>query len=976
MAKKGLYANIHAKRERIKRGSGERMRRPGSKGAPTEKDFKDASKTVKEDTNLEVVDFKYKDVKPLNPEDKEYALEVVNTYADSDYFYVSHYNVRLGRHVSFVSDSDVPFMTYEKALEFFNKEKVINDRHRVELIFSSGGEDGDTESNESDNLVVNYKGAGPSSEDFEKELEEARLSKGMTIEDIAEKHGVSIRSIELQIEKGIKVEMEHTDNEEEAKRVAMDHLVEIPDYYNRLDKMEKDANKDLQEKKNKKQKVRDYNAKAMWGRVKKQVFKAKKGKGSFSRKTKHGSVYESMGLSLTEGTANFRSIGNIFPLLVWMDDETVWSELHNIATEQVHQELGEKINEITEDEILTLIEDKTADLMEDYNVAILDEEQIEELKKDIEGFNDDFISKFNWDEKVVHIEYGYYSGAQLFANPKYLNEEQRFFVDAFLQETKQKFYLTELGVSGTFSSGETTYNIKSSGKGLTPVDLTGERPDELEDKKEESKEKEDTDLDEELIAPSDEVVEQFLSLLKENGYDIESKKEYGQTEENPGAYDVHIQIKSKENKFTEENFEQEYERISDLINEFDPTRKYHITYSFGLMDDGYATAGLDIRRWWWDESDVVSLSGEKSIDLTEAKIQGETIEQFMERIKNITGKEPTKVIEAVTTLTEAKVDIDRFVAWGGQELYDRFVKLKPRLKTPENDVTYWTSTKNPRKPEELEQKLVELEGTKTKSQLDSEAREGAELIAENDSFLVYHIKNFEASKKYGKNTTWCVAGSKQWVRNDMQPNQYWDRYTQDQGVKFYYFIRKDNTDKYAFTMYPSGSRQVFNAKNHTLNRGELSKELANAPYVPNVFTPPGYRQKKNLPKLKNARQIGYTFTSLEDYVVSGDLAIEFRRKTKGTAIIPQEIKGIEDLCFAGKPELTEVLIHKGVDYVGVYAFAGCKNLTINCELANKPAGWEDEWNPDGCTVVWGYKPEGKEEEPEDDIQDVNIVARI
>jgi len=37
MAKKrGLWANIHAKRKRIKAGSGERMRRPGSKGAPTE----------------------------------------------------------------------------------------------------------------------------------------------------------------------------------------------------------------------------------------------------------------------------------------------------------------------------------------------------------------------------------------------------------------------------------------------------------------------------------------------------------------------------------------------------------------------------------------------------------------------------------------------------------------------------------------------------------------------------------------------------------------------------------------------------------------------------------------------------------------------------------------------------------------------------------------------------------------------------
>ena len=44
---KGLYANIHAKRRRIKSGSGERMRKPGSKGAPTTKAFKQAAKTAK-----------------------------------------------------------------------------------------------------------------------------------------------------------------------------------------------------------------------------------------------------------------------------------------------------------------------------------------------------------------------------------------------------------------------------------------------------------------------------------------------------------------------------------------------------------------------------------------------------------------------------------------------------------------------------------------------------------------------------------------------------------------------------------------------------------------------------------------------------------------------------------------------------------------------------------------------------------------
>jgi hypothetical protein len=47
MAKRGLYANIHAKRKRIKAGSGEKMRKPGSKGAPTNKAFARSAKTAK-----------------------------------------------------------------------------------------------------------------------------------------------------------------------------------------------------------------------------------------------------------------------------------------------------------------------------------------------------------------------------------------------------------------------------------------------------------------------------------------------------------------------------------------------------------------------------------------------------------------------------------------------------------------------------------------------------------------------------------------------------------------------------------------------------------------------------------------------------------------------------------------------------------------------------------------------------------------
>lgn len=49
MRKAGLYASILAKQERIKAGSGERMRKPGEPGAPTAKAFRESAKTAKKE---------------------------------------------------------------------------------------------------------------------------------------------------------------------------------------------------------------------------------------------------------------------------------------------------------------------------------------------------------------------------------------------------------------------------------------------------------------------------------------------------------------------------------------------------------------------------------------------------------------------------------------------------------------------------------------------------------------------------------------------------------------------------------------------------------------------------------------------------------------------------------------------------------------------------------------------------------------
>lgn len=65
----------------------------------------------------------------------------------------------------------------------------------------------------------------------------------LSLKQIADKFKTPIEKINAQLTKGIKVELEHTDDKEKATEIAMDHLSEFPDYYDRLDKMENKAKK-------------------------------------------------------------------------------------------------------------------------------------------------------------------------------------------------------------------------------------------------------------------------------------------------------------------------------------------------------------------------------------------------------------------------------------------------------------------------------------------------------------------------------------------------------------------------------------------------------------------------------------------------------------------------------------------------------------------------------------------------------------
>jgi len=69
---------------------------------------------------------------------------------------------------------------------------------------------------------------------FKEEQIPGGLAKGKTVQDIARKHQVEVNDIKSQLDKGVKVEMEHTKNKKVALEIAMDHLMEDPKYYDKL----------------------------------------------------------------------------------------------------------------------------------------------------------------------------------------------------------------------------------------------------------------------------------------------------------------------------------------------------------------------------------------------------------------------------------------------------------------------------------------------------------------------------------------------------------------------------------------------------------------------------------------------------------------------------------------------------------------------------------------------------------------------
>ena len=86
--------------------------------------------------------------------------------------------------------------------------------------------------------TLNYQGYDI--EPMKQELQIGKVAKGMSVQQIAQHHNTTVDEIQKQLDKGIQVEMEHTDNQYIARAIALDHVYESPVYYDKLETIEKE----------------------------------------------------------------------------------------------------------------------------------------------------------------------------------------------------------------------------------------------------------------------------------------------------------------------------------------------------------------------------------------------------------------------------------------------------------------------------------------------------------------------------------------------------------------------------------------------------------------------------------------------------------------------------------------------------------------------------------------------------------------
>ena len=292
--------------------------------------------------------------------------------------------------------------------------------------------------------------------------------------------------------------------------------------------------------------------------------------------------------------------------------------------------------------------------------------------------------------------------------------------------------------------------------------------------------------------------------------------------------------------------------------------------------------------------------------------------------------EDDKQVAVVEELNESKADEQKLIDHVGQEIADKFFKLKNRIKSPQNDLYFWLK----KEPVELQDFIDDLESTKSKTQIEREAKQGAKLLYNKNGWKIYRIDTYEAATYYGKNTEWCISGN--YPGNEGRGQTYFDNY-KNNGVIDYYFIISPDNHKWCYlhTEDGFGDSVLWNEVDDGFT-DIRDDEIPDFP-VDAMEVMPGFKEHFKVMTTSEQRLRSTVIrTHVLDYTEeTRDILKNYSTVNKPTwltdyvdkLIIHKDCETVRNEEFLYMDHVQEIIIEDGITEIGVASFAVCTRLT-------------------------------------------------
>ncbi len=132
-----------------------------------------------------------------------------------------------------------------------------------------------------------------------------------------------------------------------------------------------------------------------------------------------------------------------------------------------------------------------------------------------------------------------------------------------------------------------------------------------------------------------------------------------------------------------------------------------------------------------------------------------------------------------------------FKKWANNdELVNKFLQMRNKLKAPENDMGYWVNPKNGKSPDDLNNFL---DNYKSNTQKRTDAKAGAKNVYEDDNWMCFKIETYDAAKFYGSGSKWCITG--RYPGHESRGEEYFNSYLRNNYKGYYVVINKHPEDK-------------------------------------------------------------------------------------------------------------------------------------------------------------------------------------